>query len=96
MKSILDHVTARQYDGNPECGATSTPPEAFRRSVRRAAFGVQLQSLPLADQERSSACAQRLATPAPGLAGVSQSQISISLEEANREWFIWRFGDDDV
>jgi len=44
------------------------------------------------DRERLGACAARCA-PAPGLSDRDGSQVP-RLKEADREWLIWRFGED--
>jgi hypothetical protein len=94
MRPILDQVPASQRDGNPERRATSAPLECTRlRPSHPGTVRVRFQSLPPSSREQSSARAERVATPAPGLGGVFQISTAL-LEEADREWFIWRFGDD--
>jgi hypothetical protein len=95
MESILDQILKRQRNGSPERRTTSAPLEAIPpRPRRQATVRVGLQSLPASGRERSSARAEHIAAaPTPGLGGVSQIPTAL-LEEANREWFIWRFGDD--
>jgi hypothetical protein len=93
MKLILDTTAESQIARKPALGAFSLPVgHVLSGSTRRAIIGTQLQSLPPTDRERSSARARRIA-PAPGLAGVLDRQMS-RIEDANREWLIWRFGED--
>jgi hypothetical protein len=93
MKPIPDTITALHQGRNASFGAPSVTLGSFRPgSARRAMFGTRLQSLPPSDRERSSTHA-RCAAPAPGPGGVLDKQTS-RLNEANSEWFIWRFGDD--
>jgi hypothetical protein len=94
MKLILDTAMAHQTAGKPCLGASSVQlGHLLSGSVSRAISGIRLQSLPPSDRMRSSARAPRVAAPAPGPGGVLDKQIS-RLSEANREWFVWRFGED--
>ncbi len=89
MKLILDIATVSQIARKPTLGASSVPSRSFLSgSPRSAVSGLRLQSLPAADRERSSVDA-----PAPGPGGVSKPK-DFNLDEANREWFVWRFGED--
>jgi hypothetical protein len=94
MKPTSDIATALHQGGDASFGASSVALGTFRPgSARCATFGVPLKSLPPSDREWSSARARRVAAPTPGPGGVLDKQIS-RLDEANREWFIWRFSDD--
>jgi hypothetical protein len=94
MKLILDTATARQIARKPSLGAPSvTLGEFLPGSLCRATSGFQLQSLPPANRVRSSARILRADAPAPGPGGILNGRMS-RLEEANREWFNWRFGED--
>ena len=93
MKLILETAAESQIARKPASGTFSLPVgHILSGSTRRAIIGTRLQSLPPTDRERSSAGARRIA-PAPGLAGVFDRQTS-RLEDANREWLNWRFGED--
>lgn len=93
MKLILDTAAESKIARKPASGTFSLPVgRVLSGSTRRAIIGTRLQSLPPTDRERSSARARRIA-PASGLAGVSDRQMS-RIEDANREWLIWRFGED--
>lgn len=93
MKLILDTVTANQTTRKPSRGASSVPiGNLLAGSGSRAIFGIPLQS-PSSDRGRSSVRARNVAAPAPGPGDVLHKRIS-RLDEANREWSIWRFGDD--
>jgi hypothetical protein len=95
MKPLLDQATEPQTAGNANFGACSVTVGSFRPGLGyRATSMAWLQSLPPSDRERSSARAIGVAAPAPGPGGVIHNQVS-RLEEANREWLVWRFGDDD-
>jgi hypothetical protein len=95
MKLILDRATASQTAGKSSLGATSAPLGNFLfGSASRAISGIRLKSLPPADRGRSNARARHADVPAPGPGGVLNSQIS-RLEEANREWLMWRFGEEE-
>ena len=66
----------------------------LQRTPRRgSAFTLELLSPPPNGRERSSANALRITAPAPEPGGDAERQMS-RLREANREWFIWRFGED--
>jgi hypothetical protein len=94
MKPLLDQAKALHTAGSSSLGAFSVGLRSFRPGLAtRATSRIRLLSLPPSDRERSSARANRVAAPAPGLGGVVENQVSL-LDEANREWFIWRFGDD--
>jgi hypothetical protein len=94
MKLIRDMATANQTARKSSLGVSSVPLGNFLSgSVSRAISGIRLQSLPPADRGRSSARVRRTDAPIPGPGGAAKSQIS-RLAEANREWFIWRFGED--
>ncbi|HEV2199737.1 MAG TPA: hypothetical protein VGR73_07940 [Bryobacteraceae bacterium] len=94
MKLILDTATANQTAGKPSLGVFSVPLGTFLYvSACRAIPGIRLLSLPPADRWRSNARTLRAAAPASGPGGVLDKQIS-RFDEATREWFIWRFGDD--
>jgi hypothetical protein len=89
MRLILDTATARQIVRKPSLGASSERfVDILSGSPRSAISGIRLQSLPPAHRERSSADA-----PAPGPGGFLNGRVS-RLEEADREWFNWRFGED--
>ena len=93
MKLILDTAMASHTGRKPGFGAFSASLGQFlSRSARRARSAIQLQSL-AADWEWSSVGASRANAPAPGPGGVLEQPTS-RLEEANREWFVWRFGED--
>lgn len=94
VKLILDTATANQTAGKPSLGVFSVPLGTFLYvSACRAIPGIRLLSLPPADRWRSNARTLRAAAPASGPGGVLDKQIS-RFDEATREWFIWRFGDD--
>ena len=95
MKLIVDIVTAGQTSRELSNGTLSV---SFRKLTpasarRRAAPATELQSPLAADRRRSSMRARRANAPASGPGGVLKMQIS-RLEEADREWFDWRFGED--
>jgi hypothetical protein len=85
MKLIMDTVTPSQTGRKLGKFASG--------SARRAISAIQFQSLPPANRVRLSARVLRAGAPAPGPGGVFERQIS-RLEEADREWFTWRFGED--
>jgi len=94
MKLILDIATASQIASTPRLGAPSSKVGELRPgSLCRAISGLQLQSLPPANREWLSTRGLRDDAPASGLGGILEKPIS-RLEEANREWFVWRFGED--
>jgi hypothetical protein len=94
MKLISDTVTASHTGRKPGFGAFS---DSLGRSLsgsgRRARSAIQLRSPLAADRGRLSVGASRVNAPAPGPGGVLEQPPS-RLEEANREWFVWRFGED--
>ncbi len=93
MKLIFNIATASQIGRESGVGARSA---AFRElladSLPRAIEGLQLQSLPPANRGWLSARVPRADAPAPGPGGVAR-QMS-RLEQANCEWFNWRFPED--
>jgi hypothetical protein len=94
MKLILDITTASQIASKPSLGAPSVKlGEFLSDSLCRAISGLQPPSLPPANRVRLSAHALRADAPAPGPGGIEMRQMA-RLEEANREWFNWRFGED--
>lgn len=95
MQPISNSLTALQQGGNAGYGKSSaTPGSSQSRSVSRATFRmIRLRSLPPPDRERSSAGANHAAAPASGLGG-DASRLTSRLDEANREWCQWRFGED--
>ena len=95
MKLSLEIVTANHIGGRPCLGAYSVklgffPPGSTRRALSRTPLRLQ----PTTDRDRSSTRDHYIAAPASGLGGNLKKEIS-RLEEANREWLVWRFGDDD-
>lgn len=94
MKPIFEQATTGQPHGEVELGPASvTLNNLSSDSVRIAPFVVWLRWAPTTDRERSSPRARRAPTPASDLRGGVVKEITRS-EEANREWFIWRFGED--
>ena len=94
MKLILDTATASHTGRKPSLGVFSVSLGQFLPgSARRAISAIQLQSPLAADRERLSVGASRANAPASGPGGVLEKPIS-RLDEADREWFVWRFGED--
>jgi hypothetical protein len=94
MKLILDIATATRIASKPSLGLPSVKfGEFLPGSLCRATSGLRLQSLPPANRVRSIARILRAGAPAPGPGGILNGRTS-RLEEANREWFNWRFGED--
>jgi hypothetical protein len=94
VKLILDTARASKTTRKPGLGAFSVSLGQFLSgSARRAISAIQLQSPLAADRERSSVRDRRANPPASGPGGVLEKPIS-RLDEADREWFVWRFGED--
>lgn len=93
MKLLSDTVTASRTGRKPGFGVfPDSLGQSLSRSARRVISTIQLQSPLAADRKRSSVSA-RADAPASGPGGILEKPIS-HLEEANREWFVWRFGED--
>jgi len=94
MKPVLDRIGVLRTAANASLRSPSVligyeGPDALRYPTTRT----RLQSPPQRDRGRSSVRAHSSAAPASGLDDVSSKDFSL-LQEANREWFFWRFGED--